>query len=220
MSNLNHRVVQISQFVEPSFGENAYVVDTGLGGRCWIIDPGLPPSASQIVDHIRQRRLTPDAIVLTHGHADHIAGVPEVLTTFPTLPTYISEPDRIMLTNPQANLSSLGGFPIRCNPTDIRGLEPPGPITLGETTWDIADVSGHSPGGRSLYCAAANAVIVGDALFEGSIGRTDFPGSHHDRLIRNIRQNLFTLPDDTVVYSGHGPATTIGREKQFNPWLA
>ncbi len=220
MSELNHTVVHIAAFVEPNFGENAYVVDTGERGTCWVIDPGLPPSVQQISVHISRRRLKPEAIVLTHAHADHIAGVPEVLGEFPTLPVFISKAERRLLSDPNANLSMLGGLPIGCDPPDVRDLEPPGPIKLGETSWDVADVSGHSPGGRSIYCREAGAVIVGDALFEGSIGRTDFPGSHHERLIRNIRMNLFSLPDDTVVYSGHGPATTIGHEKRTNPYLA
>jgi hydroxyacylglutathione hydrolase len=220
MTRLNHSVVHVETFFEPTFGENAYVVDTGEGGACWIIDPGLPPSAQQIGAHISRRRLRPDAIVLTHAHADHIAGVPEVLGEFPELPVFVARDERRLLGDPKANLSALGGIVFGCNPPDLRDLEPPGPMRLGDTVWDVADVSGHSPGGRSLYCAAAGVVIVGDALFEGSIGRTDFPGSHHDRLIRNIRTNLFSLPDETVVYSGHGPPTTIGREKQFNPFLS
>jgi len=219
MSMLNHSVVNIETFVEPTFGENAYVVDTGERGVCWIVDPGLPPSAREISVHVSRRRLKPDAIVLTHAHADHIAGVPEILGEFPTLPVYLAQAERPLLSNPQANLSMLGGIPIRFSPPDVRDLEPPGPLRLGETSWDVADVSGHSPGGRSLYCREAGVVLVGDALFEGSIGRTDFPGCHHERLLRNIRTNLFSLPEETVVYSGHGPPTTIGREKRSNPFL-
>jgi glyoxylase-like metal-dependent hydrolase (beta-lactamase superfamily II) len=95
-----------------------------------------------------------------------------------------------------------------------------GELTLDGTTWKILDASGHSPGGRALYCAVAAVVIVGDALFQGSIGRTDFHNSRHDRLISNIKTNLLTLPDETRVYSGHGPVTTIGAERRTNPFLA
>jgi glyoxylase-like metal-dependent hydrolase (beta-lactamase superfamily II) len=211
--------LHIAAFTDPAFGENAYVVDCGEGGPCWIIDPGLPPSARNILAQIRRRRLTADAIVLTHAHADHIAGIPEILAGLPGLPVHIAAAERRALTDPNANLSAACGLPFAVEVADIRDLEPPGPIRLGDTSWDIFDTSGHSPGGRSLYCAAAGVVIVGDALFEGSIGRTDFPNSDHDRLIRNIRQHLLTLPDETKVYSGHGPVTTIGHERATNPFL-
>lgn len=222
-----HGNVFIESFVEPNFGENAYVVDVGRSGPCWIVDPGLPPSAAEVLEHVEARELRPEAIVLTHGHADHIAGIPEVLEAYPDLPIYIAAADRPMLSRASANLSALGGVPFAVFRADddpnlvrlVRPLEPPGPLALGPSSWQVADVSGHAPGGRSLYCAAAGVVIVGDALFEGSIGRTDFPGSDHRRFIANIRANLLSLPDETVVLSGHGPSTTIGRERRYNPFL-
>ncbi|MCK6456563.1 MAG: MBL fold metallo-hydrolase [Phycisphaerae bacterium] len=211
--------IHIECFTEPVFGENAYVVDVGARGPCWVVDPGLPPSAAQIIEHIDRRGLSPAAIVLTHAHADHIAGVDEVLARWPDLPAYVSDGERAMLGDPARNLSMLGGMAVRCSPKEVRALEPPGPVQLGDTSWTILDVAGHSPAGRALYCREAGVAIVGDALFEGSIGRTDFPGSNHDRFLRNIREHLLSLPDETIVYSGHGPATTIGRERRFNPFL-
>ncbi len=212
--------VRVHCFTEPNFGENAYVVDGGTGSECWIIDPGLPPSARQILEYVGRERLRPTALILTHAHADHIVGVPEILAAYAELPVRIAAGERRLLTDPDANLSGSCGLPFTVRPETLLDLEPPGPLRLNDTQWAVLDVSGHSPDGRALYCAAAGAAIVGDALFEGSIGRTDFPGSDHERLIRNIRAHLLTLPEETVVYSGHGPATTIGREKRGNPWLA
>ena len=209
--------VRIEAVTEPSFGENAYVVSSG--GACWIIDPGLPPSADQILEYIKDERLKPVAIILTHGHADHIAGVPQILEAFPSLPVHISAEAQPALTQPRENLSSDLGLPLRVDVAKILELPAPSELRLSQSTWQVFDTSGHAPGSRSLYCADAGAVIVGDALFHSSIGRTDFPHSDHDTLIRNIHEKLFTLPDETRVYSGHGPVTTIGRERKHNPFL-
>ncbi len=211
--------IQISDFIEPSFGENAYVVWIEAGGPGWIVDPGAPPSARQIIEHLTAHRIVPEALVLTHGHADHIAGVPEILAAFGDLPVYIADEERPMLTDPAQNLSLSLGTPFKTDVKETRDLPPGETMALGETTWQIFDTSGHSPGGRSLYCAEAGIALVGDALFCGSIGRTDFPHSDHDRLIENIRTHLLTLPDETRVYSGHGPVTTIGEERRGNPFL-
>ncbi|MFQ5425236.1 MAG: MBL fold metallo-hydrolase [Phycisphaerae bacterium] len=211
--------MQITGFIEPSFGENAYVVWQRDGGPCWIIDPGPPPSADKVLRHVNDRALAPDALLLTHGHADHIAGVPEILAQFPELPVYIADAERAALTDPEHNLSAALGTPFRTNVTDTRDLPDNATLTLDGAVWQVLDTSGHSPGGRSLYCADATLVIVGDALFQQSIGRTDFPHSDHQRLIRNIKTRLLTLPDATRVYSGHGAITTIGEEKRLNPFL-
>ena len=210
---------QIRCFVEPNFGENAYVVWTRQGGPCWIIDPGLPPSAAQIIEFVRSQRLAPDALILTHGHADHIAGVPEVLAAFEDLPVYISEAAKPALTDPGENLSSDIGLAMRTPVPQTRDLEAGMELSLDGTSWHILDTSGHAPGSRSLYCPTAGLVIVGDALFAGSIGRTDFHHSNHADLIGNIREKLFALPDETKVCSGHGPVTTIGEERRTNPFL-
>lgn len=211
--------VQIACFVDPNFGENAYVVWRREGGSCWIIDPGLPPSAAEILNHVRERRLKPDAVVLTHGHADHIAGVPEVLDAFDGLMVRISDEARRALTDPNENLSADLGLPMRLDVRGVVDLPAGSRLELDGSAWEVFDTSGHAPGSRSLYCPDAGVVIVGDALFHSSIGRTDFHHSDHDTLIRNIKEKLFALPDDTKVYSGHGPVTTIGRERRYNPFL-
>ena len=211
--------VQIACIVDPNFGENAYVVWCNDGGACWIIDPGLSPSASQIVSIVGEHRLKPDSLVLTHGHADHIAGVPEVLEAFEGLPVRMAKEAQPALTDPDENLSSDLGFPIRVGADRLLDLPADSILELDGSSWTILDTSGHAPGSRSLYCSAAGMVIVGDALFQSSIGRTDFHHSDHDTLIRNIRERLFTLPDATKVYSGHGPVTTIGRERKLNPFV-
>jgi glyoxylase-like metal-dependent hydrolase (beta-lactamase superfamily II) len=125
-----------------------------------------------------------------------------------------------MMTDPQLNLSGPFGFQVVLKTPAGGNLEPGMELVLEHTRWVVLDTSGHSPGGRSLYCPQGGVVFSGDALFAGSIGRTDFPGSDHGRLIANIRRHLLTLPEETVVYSGHGPATTVGNERKWNPYVA
>jgi glyoxylase-like metal-dependent hydrolase (beta-lactamase superfamily II) len=205
---------------DPSFMENGYVVHFRDNGPCWIIDPGLPPQASRILDYLRDHHLAPDAIVLTHAHADHIAGVDPLLEAIGDLPIYLARDEWIMLTDANENLSGPMGMPITVHKAkDIRDLPVGGVIELDETTWQIGDVSGHSPGGRSLYSAEHGLVFVGDALFAGSVGRVDFHHSNGDQLMTNIRETLLALPDDTRVLSGHGSETTIGAERRTNPFI-
>lgn len=204
---------------DPIFMENGYTVYLRDGGPCWIIDPGLPPQARNILRHVREHKLQPQAIVLTHAHADHIGGIDEVREGVGLLPVYLAREEWAALTDDMENLSGLYGPPLVTSVSDPKGLAAGDELTLDGTCWRVLDVSGHSPGGRALYCAALGLAFVGDALFQGSVGRVDFPHSDGPRLLRNLRENLLTLPDETRVLSGHGPETTIGRERRSNPFL-
>jgi glyoxylase-like metal-dependent hydrolase (beta-lactamase superfamily II) len=220
---VKHGDLDIEVFVDQMFGENAYVITApGEGGEPvgWAIDPGFPPQVNHLLTHVADERIAVEKIILTHGHADHIAGLDVVHAAHSDAPVYLAEPDQPMLHDGNFNLSSPFGLEVTVETEADYDLPEGMELKLGRTSWKVLDTSGHSPGGRSLYCQNAGVVIVGDALFAGSIGRTDFPQCDHHRLIRNIREKLLTLPDPTVVYSGHGPATTIANERKLNPFLS
>jgi len=211
--------IRIDTFVDPQFGENGYVVWTRPGGPCWFIDPGFTPSGANMAALVRRENLKPDALILTHGHLDHIAGIPQILEAFPNVPIIIAREAAPALTDPDENLSADYGFPISLPPHPTQDLPADSTLTLDGVAWRVFDTSGHAPGSRSLYQPEAGIVIVGDALFYRSIGRMDFHHSEGSTLMRNIKANLLTLPDDTKVYSGHGPVTTIGAERRYNPFV-
>jgi hydroxyacylglutathione hydrolase len=204
---------------DPTFAENGLVVSLGDSRPCWIVDPGLPPQAEQILAHIAEHQLIPQAIVLTHAHGDHIAGIDDILATHADLPVYLAENEWRMLSDPQENLPSGFGLGITASPAKLHDLPPGATLELDGTQWQALDTSGHSPGGRTLYCAALGVAFVGDAIFAGSIGRHDFHHSDGTRLKRNIREQIFSLPDKTVLISGHGPTTTVETEKKTNPYV-
>ena len=204
---------------DPGYMENGYTVYVRDGGPCWIIDPGLPPQAAEIVSHVREHSLEPAVIVLTHAHADHIAGIDEVRENLGQLPVYLAKEEWAALTDPMENLSGMMGAGFGTQVTDPLDLPAESVMELDGSTWAISDTSAHSPGGRTLYCAALGIAFVGDALFAGSVGRVDFPHSDGATLMRNIHEHLMTLPDDTRVLSGHGPETTVGHERSTNPFV-
>lgn len=200
------------------FETNCYIIAPGQakGSPCWIIDASFEPA--ELIDRVRKLDLKPDALLLTHAHVDHIAGVDEVVRAFPGLKVFIHAAEKDWLNNPVLNLSAGAGIEITARGPD--GLIKEGDtLTLGDTRWQIFHTPGHSPGGITLYHAESNTAIVGDTLFNGSIGRHDFPGSDFDTLARSIRDKLYTLPDQTTLYPGHGPTSTIGREKRTNPFV-
>ncbi|MCC6908496.1 MAG: MBL fold metallo-hydrolase [Phycisphaerales bacterium] len=196
---------------------NCYVVSTPGSDECWIIDVGFDPEV--LIQLVRRANLRPVRIVLTHAHLDHIAGVRQVLDAFGPVVLAIHEAEADFLLDPNLNLSSFVEMNITTPPADEL-LRDGQVLTLGDAQWKVLHTPGHSPGGITLYHAPSNQAIVGDTLFAGSVGRYDFPTSDGALLFRSIREKLLTLPDETRIYPGHGPETTIGRERRTNPFLA
>jgi glyoxylase-like metal-dependent hydrolase (beta-lactamase superfamily II) len=208
---------QIRTVVSAPFEENTYLA--WLPGRsdCVVFDPGLEPDL--ILDALRKEGLTVAAILNTHGHADHIGGNEEMKRAFPDAPLVIGSGDAVMLTNAMANLSAAFGAPIVSPPAD-RTVDEGDVVEVAGMSFEVFHIPGHSPG-HVVFVLRGSPVIVfgGDVLFQGSIGRTDFPGGSFELLGSGIRKKLYSLPDDTVVYPGHGPKTTTGVERKTNPFV-
>jgi glyoxylase-like metal-dependent hydrolase (beta-lactamase superfamily II) len=209
--------VQIRTLVSQPFAENTYVVWLPQRREALVFDPGLEPDP--ILDLLREEGLTVAAILNTHGHADHIGGNEAVKAVFPDAPLIVGVNDAPLLTDAMANLSAPFGMPITSPPAD-RLVREGDVLDFAGIRLEVLDVPGHSPGHVVyIYRAQPSLIFGGDVLFRGSIGRFDFPGSDGKLLVWGIREKLLILPPDTVVYPGHGPATTIGHEKRTNPFV-
>ena len=209
--------MKIDRLVLGDFETNCYILRVADESKeCLIIDTGL--EAGSLVKFLEAEELLPVAVVFTHGHADHISGVKALREKWPDIKTVIHKNDAKMLTSCVKNISMLTNEPFTTDPADIL-IEDEGRIELAGLGFQIFHTPGHTQGGMCLYDSDENAVFVGDTMFAGSIGRTDLPGGNFDQLINSIKTKLLTLKDDTKVYTGHGPVTTIGVERQSNPYL-
>ncbi len=193
---------------------NCYLLGDTDSKEAVIIDAG--DDAELISHHVNKHQLAPKAILATHCHFDHILGVKELKQKFP-VPFYIHQEDLSLLESMQESARSFMGLelPAPANPDSF--LKEGDSITIGKQSIDVLHTPGHSPGGVSFLID--NFAFTGDALFFGSIGRTDGAGGSLETLVTSIRNKLFSLPDETVVYPGHGPKTTIGVEKIGNPFV-
>jgi hydroxyacylglutathione hydrolase len=217
-STLTQADVSIATVVSRPFMENTFIAHLPGRNDCVIVDPGMDPQ--RIVQYVLKEGLTPAALLITHGHGDHIAGIGALREMWADCPIVIGRDEANKLIDPVANLSAELGMPVTTPPADVL-------LDHGQTyesagfKFDICKIAGHSSGHIVFIWRDHTPPIVfgGDVLFAGSIGRTDFPGGSFEQLAAGIRDHLFTLPDDTVVLSGHGPATTVGTEKENNPYV-
>jgi len=209
--------MKIDYLILGGYQTNCYVLRKDDSAKdCLIIDPGL--EADELIGLLDEQKLNPVAVLLTHGHIDHIAGVAALRNRFADIKVYIHNLDAEMLTEPTINLSAMSGIAFVTDSEDVP-LKEREIIDLAGVKLLVLHTPGHTPGGISLYSRQAGVVFVGDTLFADSIGRTDFPGGSMSQLLASVREKLFTLPGETEVYPGHGPATTIAAEKAHNPFF-
>jgi hydroxyacylglutathione hydrolase len=211
-------MLKIHTFTFNPFQENTYIV-YNENQSCIIFDPGMYTASEEKIfnDFIVSSGLKPVQLINTHCHIDHIFGNAYCSKQY-NLPLQIHAMEQVILER-GALMASMYGLNYSESVKASIFLKEGDMIKLGQDELRILFTPGHSPGSLSFYNADEGFVVSGDALFYESIGRTDLPGGDHATLIEAIRSQLLTLPENTKVYSGHGPATTIGHEKQFNPYL-
>ncbi|TCN22879.1 MBL fold metallo-hydrolase [Mesobacillus foraminis] len=194
---------------------NCYIL-SNRNNSCLIIDPG--EEAEKVFRYLNQKKLKPAAILLTHAHFDHIGAVEPIRAKY-SVPVYLHTQEKKWLTDPVLNGSRLFGMgEVKAEPADYL-LSGNQDLSIGEFTFTVLETPGHSPGSISFYFQEAGLVASGDALFQGSIGRTDLPGGSHETLLKSIHKKLLVMPEETLVLSGHGPVTTIRQEMDSNPFL-
>ena len=191
------------------FQTNGYILAND-DGTCIVVD-----APAEIADFLAQKSLTPTHLLLTHQHLDHIEDAAKLRNAGAKVVAFQDYAPEIIM---EKRLQEMG-LPVQAIPFEVDEVIGAGPTyKIADHTFEITHVPGHSPDSISFYLPAESFLFAGDALFNGSIGRTDLPGGNHEQLLDSIRQNLYCLSDETAVLPGHGPRTSIGREKQSNPF--
>jgi hydroxyacylglutathione hydrolase len=196
-------------------GTNGYIIGDEVTHQAAVIDPG--GDAPRVLAALKRRGLTATAIVVTHAHFDHIGGVRELVEAT-RAPFLVYEAELPVLQVAAERASALFGIDVPQPPAPDRLLHHGEMVTLAGASFRVVHTPGHSPGHMCLI--SDGAAFVGDVIFQGGIGRTDLPGGDYDTLMRSIATYILPLPDDTVLYNGHGPATTVGHERRANPFVA
>ncbi len=206
--------MKIEKFVIGPIGTNCYIVSNEETKECFVTDPAACPP--ELVSHIRNERLNVQAVLLTHGHFDHIMGIDSFLREFP-VPVYAHEAERALLEDARLNSSAMYGMKYTFSGAEYvkDGQE----LKIAGMKVKAIHTPGHTVGGCCYYIPEENVLISGDTLFCASIGRTDLPTGSMSELVRSIREKLLPLPDETKVYPGHMEETTIGYERKNNPFL-
>ena len=211
-------MLHLKSFTFNPFQENTYIV-YDENNTAFIIDPGNSNHSEneELKNFISEKNLKPTRLLLTHAHIDHILGAKFVLDTYGLMPE-VNEADLFFVDRMQQSAAMYG---VNCEqaPTPVKFINEGDKILLGQYEFDCLFTPGHSPGSITFYNKANKLLIAGDVLFRGSIGRSDLPLGDHETLLQSIREKLLVLEDDTKVYSGHGPMTTIGVERRSNPFL-
>jgi hydroxyacylglutathione hydrolase len=211
-------MIRVQKFVFNPFQENAFLLFDETG-ECLLVDMGsyTVPEKKEVLYFIENNKLIPVMIVNTHCHVDHLLGNSFFKNKF-KIPVAAHKEDEFMLTNALEH-GNMFGLEIEAPPKIDNYLAGGDRITFGNSFLEILHVPGHSPGSIALFSREDKFLIAGDVLFNGSIGRTDLPGGDYNTLISSIHEKLLVLPPDVVVYSGHGPESTIGEEIRTNPFL-
>lgn len=211
-------MIQVKKFTFNPIQENTFIVyDETL--ECVIIDPGCytPKERNALDVFITEKQLKPVRLITTHCHFDHIMGVTHCRSTYHL--AFETHPDEAALVEGAAEHGDLFGVPMEPIDAPDAFFKEGDRITFGNSYLEVIETPGHSPGGVVFYNPEQKILIAGDVLFYGSIGRTDLPGGSFEKLVGNIQTKLLILPEETIVYSGHGPETSIAFEKKNNPFL-
>lgn len=211
-------MLNVHAFTYNAFQENTYIVYDDAG-NCAIFDPGMSNQEEErdFASFIEQHSLKPTALYNTHCHIDHVVGNHFIFEKYGLIPQFHEGEVPVIVA--VQNIAPMYGFRYETSRIPETFLEEGQAIQIGAHTLRLLLVPGHSPAHLCFYSEQGGFMIGGDVLFRGSIGRTDLPGGDHQQLLDNIREKIYTLPKETIVYPGHGPSTTVGFEKETNPFV-